>query len=233
MAPAPQHVAIIMDGNGRWAAARGLPRLAGHRAGAQALERTARAAADAGVTHLTVFGFSTENWRRPAQEVEGLMGLLRHYLRAEVATLHKNNVALRVIGDRAGLADDIVALMDNAQRLTAGNGGLRLTIALNYGGRADMVQAARALAQAGGPWTEGALAAHLHTAGMPAPDLLIRTAGERRLSNFLLWDLAYTELYFTDVLWPDFGADDVRAALEDFAGRERRFGGLSAGGAGL
>ena len=226
MGALPQHIAIIMDGNGRWASARGLPRLAGHRAGAQALERVARAAAEAGVTHLTVFGFSTENWRRPAAEVEGLMGLLRHYLRAEVATLHKNDVVLRVIGDRAGLPDDIVALIENAESLTAGNGGLRLTIALNYGGRADIVQAARALAAAGGPWTQDALAAHLWTAGLPPPDLLIRTAGERRLSNFLLWDLAYTELYFTDVLWPDFGADDVRTALEAFARRERRFGGL-------
>ncbi|HBH27112.1 MAG TPA: di-trans,poly-cis-decaprenylcistransferase [Rhodospirillaceae bacterium] len=222
----PQHVALIMDGNGRWAARRGLPRIEGHRRGAGALLGLVSCAARDGVKTLTVFGFSTENWHRPPQEVEGLMALLRHYLKAEVTELHTNNVLLRVIGDRAALPPDIVTLIQDAEALTAGNAGLVLVVALNYGGRADILRACQRLAAAGGPWREDALAGHLYTAGLPPPDLLIRTAGERRLSNFLLWDLAYTELHFTDVLWPDFGEADWRAALADFARRERRFGGL-------
>lgn len=215
-----------MDGNGRWAAGRGLPRLEGHRKGAQALRRTVKAAVQCGISYLTVFGFSTENWQRPSTEVEGLMGLLRHYLRSEIEELHKNGVALRVVGDRARFPSDIVALIEQAETLTARNTTITLTIALNYGGRWDIVEAARALARDGGPWTQEALAQHLCMAFAPEPDLLIRTAGERRLSNFLLWDLAYTELYFTDTLWPDFGQKDLETALLDFSGRERRFGGV-------
>ena len=228
MAQAPRHIAIIMDGNGRWAAARGLPRIEGHRRGADALRATVRAAAQAGVGVLTVFGFSSENWRRPAAEIDGLMALLRHTLRAEAGALHKNNVRLRVIGDRAGLPGDVVGAIEEAESRTAGNDGLTLVVALNYGGRADIVRAASALAQAGGPFTEEGLAARLETARLPEVDLLIRTSGEQRVSNFLLWPCAYAELYFTDTLWPDFGAQALGAALEDLARRERRFGALEA-----
>ncbi|MBV8777426.1 MAG: isoprenyl transferase [Alphaproteobacteria bacterium] len=229
--PLPRHIAIIMDGNGRWAKARGLPRIAGHRRGAEAVRRTLTAAAELGIPYLTLFGFSSENWKRPLAEVDDLMGLLRHYLRGEIAELHRNNMRLRVIGDRGRLASDIVTLIANAETLTADNSGLNLTIALSYGGRDEIIAAVRALAAKA---AEGALAPeaideatisrHLFTADIPDPDLLIRTSGEQRISNFLLWQCAYSELVFTKTLWPDFGAADLEAAIADYGGRERRYG---------
>jgi undecaprenyl diphosphate synthase len=215
----PQHIAIIMDGNGRWAQARGLPRIAGHRRGAEAVRRTVAAAGDLGVPYLTLFGFSSENWKRPLSEVDDLMGLLRHYLRGEIAELHKNGVRLRVIGDKGRLSADIVALIDNAEALTRDNRGVNLTIALSYGGRAEIVTAARAIAGkvAAGRLApeaidEDLIAAHLFTADLPDPDLLIRTSGEQRISNFLLWQCAYAELVFTKTLWPDYGRADLEQA---------------------
>jgi undecaprenyl diphosphate synthase len=227
----PNHVAIIMDGNGRWAAARGLPRVAGHRAGAQAVRRTIEAAVSHGVAWLTLFAFSSENWRRPAAEVTDLTGLLRHYLRTEVAELHAEGVRLRIIGDRARFDGDIRAELARAERLTEQNARLNLTVALSYGGRAEIVAAARALAEAARDGTldpaaldEAAFAARLATAAIPDPDLVVRTSGEQRLSNFLLWQSAYAEFAFPDVLWPDFGAAHFAEALADYARRERRFG---------
>lgn len=229
--PVPAHVAIIMDGNGRWASARGLPRTAGHKAGVEAVKRTVEAAADLGIRHLTLFGFSSENWGRPAEEVGELMRLLRYYLRGETAELHKRNACLKVIGDRDRLAPDIVELIEQAESLTAGNTAITVTVALSYGGRADIVQAARAaarLAQAGEispeQIDEQTFPELLQTAGQPDPDLLIRTSGEQRISNFLLWQCAYAEFWFTDTLWPDFGAQQLGDALAAYAGRDRRHG---------
>ena len=229
--PAPRHIAIIMDGNGRWAKARGLPRIAGHRRGADAVRRTLEAAGDLGVPYLTLFGFSSENWKRPHDEVDDLMGLLRHYLRGEIAELHRNGVRLRVIGDRGRLSADIVALIENAETLTHDNQAINLTVALSYGGRAEIVAAARAVAAkaASGQLApeaidENLIAKHLFTADLPDPDLLIRTSGEQRISNFLLWQCAYAELVFTKTLWPDFGRADLEQAITEFSGRERRYG---------
>jgi undecaprenyl diphosphate synthase len=229
--PVPQHVAIIMDGNGRWAAARHLPRIAGHREGARAVRRAIEAAGDSGVGWLTIYAFSSENWRRPAGEVLDLTGLLRHYLRNEIAELHAKGVRLRVIGDRAKFDPDIQGDLDAAERLTAGNTRLNLNVALSYGARAEIVAAARLAAEAAragrldpAALDEAQFATWLSTAGMPDPDLIIRTSGEQRLSNFLLWQGAYAELVFLDVLWPDFGAQHFAAALAEYAGRERRFG---------
>ncbi len=220
----PHHIAIIMDGNGRWATKRGLPRVAGHKQGAEAARRVVKAAAELGVSYLTLFGFSSENWSRPAGEIKELMNLLRHYLRAETAEMHRNNVCLRVIGDRAGFDSDIIELIVNAEALTADNDGICVVMALNYGGRHDIIQAAKAAAEADD--FEGAFDAALMTAGIPDPDLMIRTSGEKRISNFLLWQSAYTEFVFTDTLWPDFGRDDLEFAMADYASRERRYGGL-------
>ncbi|HVH81995.1 MAG TPA: isoprenyl transferase [Stellaceae bacterium] len=227
----PRHIAIIMDGNGRWAQARGLPRIAGHRRGAEAVRRTIVAAAELGIPYLTLFGFSSENWKRPLSEVDDLMGLLRHYLRGEIAELHRNGVRLRVIGDRTRLAPDIVTLIANAEALTRDNLGVNLTIALSYGGRAEIIAAMRALATkaASGELVpdaidEAVIGQHLFTADIPDPDLLIRTSGEQRISNFLLWQCAYAELVFTKTLWPDFGRDDLEHAIADYGGRERRYG---------
>jgi undecaprenyl diphosphate synthase len=227
----PRHIAIIMDGNGRWAQARGLPRIAGHRRGAEAVRRTLTAASDLGIPYLTLFGFSSENWKRPLSEVDDLMGLLRHYLRGEIAELHRNGVRLRVIGDRARLAPDIVTLIANAEALTRDNTGVNLTIALSYGGRAEIIAAMRTLAAKATAGQicpdaidEAMIAQHLFTADIPDPDLLIRTSGEQRISNFLLWQCAYAELVFTKTLWPDFGRDDLERAIADYGGRERRYG---------
>jgi undecaprenyl diphosphate synthase len=229
--PPPAHVAIIMDGNGRWAKARGLPRVAGHRRGGEAVRRAVIAAAELGISYLTLFGFSSENWKRPAHEVDDLMTLLRHYLRGEVAELHRNNVRVRVIGDRERLAPDIVTLIDNTEALTAGNTGLRLSVALSYGGRAEIAGAARRIAEAAmagrlrpDQIDETVFARYLLTADMPDPDLVIRTSGEQRLSNFLLWQTAYSEFVFIDTLWPDFTKTDLERALSEFRGRERRYG---------
>ncbi|MBL8835830.1 MAG: isoprenyl transferase [Alphaproteobacteria bacterium] len=231
----PVHVAIIMDGNGRWAKQRGLPRVAGHRRGAEAVRATVKAAAELGVRYLTLFGFSSENWKRPLAEIDDLMGLLRHYLRGEIAELHRNGVRLRVIGDRERLAPDIVTLIANAEEMTAANGGLNLIIALSYGGRADIVAAARRLAAAAvagriapGEIDERSFSAHLSTAGVPDPDVLIRTSGEQRISNFLLWQSAYAEMVFLDTLWPDFSKRDLEDAITEFQRRDRRYG--AAGG---
>jgi undecaprenyl diphosphate synthase len=227
----PAHVAIIMDGNGRWAKSRGLPRVAGHRRGAEAVRRTVEAATDLGIGYLTLYGFSSENWKRPAGEVYDLMGLLRHYLRGEIADLHRNGVRLRIIGERGRLDPDIVTLIENGERLTRDNPGLNLTIALSYGGRAEIALAARRLAhlvETGrlrvDDIDEAALASQLLTVDMPDPDLVIRTSGEQRISNFLLWQSAYAELVFVDTYWPDFGKADLERAIRDFCGRERRYG---------
>jgi undecaprenyl diphosphate synthase len=227
----PRHVAIIMDGNGRWAQARGLPRAAGHRQGADAVRRTLVAAGELGIPYLTLFGFSSENWKRPPDEVEALMGLLRHYLRSEIAELHRHGVRLRVIGELDRLAGDIAAMINNAETLTRDNDRMNLTIALSYGGRAEIVAAARAIATEvmQGKLTldsidETAIGRHLFTSELPEPDLLIRTSGEQRISNFLLWQCAYAELVFTKTLWPDFGRADLEEAVADYGGRERRYG---------
>jgi len=229
--PMPRHIAIIMDGNGRWAQARGLPRIAGHRRGADALRRTLIATSELGVPYLTLFGFSSENWKRPFGEVDDLMGLLRHYLRGEIAELHRNGVRLRVIGEIGRLPPDLVTLIANAEALTRDNRGIFLTVALSYGGRAEIVAATRAIAAkvAAGRLTvdsvdEDLIAGHLFTADLPDPDLLIRTSGEQRISNFLLWQCAYAELVFTKTLWPDFGRSDLEEAIAEYCGRERRYG---------
>ena len=222
------HVAIIMDGNGRWAQKRGLPRSAGHKQGAEAVRKIVKAAAEEGINYLTLFGFSAENWNRPESEVQELMKLLRYYLRSETADLHKNGAKLRVIGDRAALDEDIVELINNAESLTAKNDKITVIIALNYGGRQEILQAAKAAAletKSGGDFDK-AFSAHLMTADIPDPDMIIRTSGEQRLSNFLLWQSAYSEMVFSDVLWPDFKAEDLRAAIIEYESRDRRFGAL-------
>ncbi|MHA1599940.1 MAG: isoprenyl transferase [Alphaproteobacteria bacterium] len=230
-AEAPTHVAIIMDGNGRWARARGLPRVAGHRQGAEAVRRTVEAAVDLGISYLTLYGFSAENWKRPATEIDDLMGLLRRYLQAELKRLHKENIRLRVIGDRTRLPKDVARRIGDAEVLTQAGHRLNLTIAISYGGRQEILSAARTLARAAvagqlDPDTidETAFSAALSTAGIPDPDLLIRTSGEQRISNFLLWQSAYSELVFVDKLWPDFGKEDLADAVREFLKRDRRYG---------
>jgi undecaprenyl diphosphate synthase len=227
----PRHVAIIMDGNGRWAKARGLPRIAGHRRGAEAARRAVIASAELGIPYLTLFGFSSENWKRPSAEIQDLMTLLRHYLCGEVAELHRNGVRLKVIGQLSRLAPDILSLIEYAEALTRENSRITLTIALSYGGRAEIVTAVRAIAAeaacgrlAAEEVDEDCLARHLFTADLPDPDLLIRTSGEQRISNFLLWQCAYSELVFTKTLWPDFSRRDLERAIGEFCGRERRYG---------
>ncbi len=227
----PVHVAVIMDGNGRWAAARGLPRVAGHRAGAQAVRRTIESAIRHGVQWLTLYAFSSENWRRPAAEVLDLTGLLRHYLRSEIAELTAEGVRLRFIGELERFPTDIQTELARAEVATAGNTRLNLVIALSYGARGEIVAAARRVAEAVrdgrldlAALTEEGFGALLETAGFPDPDLIVRTSGEQRLSNFLLWQAAYAEFVFLDTLWPDFGEAEFAAALAAFARRERRFG---------
>jgi undecaprenyl diphosphate synthase len=228
----PRHVAIIMDGNGRWAKAKGLPRAAGHRQGAEAARKVLRAAGEAGVECLTLYAFSSENWRRPEEEINDLMGLLSLYIRNELNALHKEGIRLKVIGDHKAFRPDVAKMVDQAVERTAGNARMTLAIALNYGSRGEIVKAARRLAEraAGGEIApesidEAAFDAALDTAELPPLDLLIRTSGEYRLSNFLLWQAAYAELLFVDTYWPDFDGDSFRAALAAYAGRERRFGG--------
>ena len=226
------HVAIIMDGNGRWAKARGLPRTLGHRSGVNALKRTVEAAPELGVDRLTVFGFSTENWRRPAREVSELMSLLKAYIESDLARLERENVRVRILGRRSGLSPDIQEIIERAETRTAGNSRFLLQVAFNYGGRPDIVDAARRLAEevrAGrldpAEIDEALFEQHLSSFEGGAPDLIVRTSGERRLSNFLLWETAYAELVFQDVRWPDYGRQHLAAAIEEFRGRERRFGG--------
>jgi undecaprenyl diphosphate synthase len=229
----PEHVAIIMDGNGRWAKARGLPRVAGHRAGVEALRKTVRAASDLGVGWLTVYAFSSENWSRPKSEVSDLMGLLRLFIRRDLAELHQSGVRVRVIGEREGLSADIASLLDEAETLTAENSALNLVIAFNYGGRDEIVRAARRIAAAtmrgeldAGSLTPEVFAGFLDTAGIPDPDLVIRTSGEQRMSNFLPWQSAYSELVFLPCYWPEFTGEHFAEALRQYAARERRFGGV-------
>lgn len=235
MAPAvaPRHVAIIMDGNGRWAAARHLPRAMGHRAGVEAVRTVTRAARALGIEALTLYAFSSENWRRPADEVSGLMKLLKLFIRNDLAELVRENVRLRVLGDYRRFPADVVALIDDALERTAPNTGPILAIALNYGAQAELVRAAQTLAARAAAGAidpasidEAAIERQLETHDLPPLDLMIRTSGEQRLSNFLLWQAAYAELLFVDTLWPDFGADDLAAAVDAFGQRQRRYGGL-------
>jgi undecaprenyl diphosphate synthase len=228
----PRHVAIIMDGNGRWAEARGLPRVAGHRQGAEAARKVLRAAGEAGVECLTLYAFSSENWRRPEAEINDLMGLLRFYIGAELNALHKEGVRLKILGDHKAFRADVAKMVDEAVERTAGNRRMTLAVALNYGARVELVGAVRRLAGrvAAGELSaeaidEAAVDSELDTAGLPPLDLLIRTSGEHRLSNFLLWQAAYAELLFVDTLWPDFDGEALRAALAAFSARQRRFGG--------
>ncbi|MFV2093415.1 MAG: isoprenyl transferase [Hyphomicrobiales bacterium] len=237
--PIPRHVAIIMDGNGRWAKQRGLPRGAGHRKGIEALRRCVSAAGEIGIDYLTLFGFSSENWRRPAYEISDLMGLLKRFIRQDLAELHRANVRVKVIGDGQGLKQDIVSLIAEAERLTQGNTGLTLTVAFNYGARREITQAVRALAAKVARHelkpdeiTSPMIGEHLQTGDLPDPDLLIRTSGEYRISNFLLWQCAYSEFLFLDCLWPDFDADTLHRAVADYQGRQRRYGGIASRPAG-
>lgn len=234
-ADAPLHVAIIMDGNGRWAAARGLQRSAGHKEGAAAARRAVEAARDLGLKYLTLYSFSTENWRRPASEVRDLMQLLRQFIGDELPTLKREGVKVTIIGDKKNLDAEIKLLVHHAERETAGNSAFFLQIAFNYGGRDEIVRAARKLAEdavAGriktGAIDEASFSATLDTNGIPDPDLVIRTSGEKRISNFLLWQAAYAEWVFLDALWPDFNAELFAAAIEDYSARDRRFGGVGA-----
>ena len=227
----PRHVAIIMDGNGRWARARGLPRTVGHNSGAEAVRQAVKGAVQCGIEYLTLFGFSSENWKRPAAEIDDLMGLLKLYLKREIDELHQNGVRLQVIGDRARLGRDVVALIEAAEARTATNGKLVLTIALSYGARAEIVLAAKRLLAAAekgelraDELDEERFGGFLLTAGMPDPDVLIRTSGEKRISNFLLWQCAYAEFVFLDKHWPDFGIDDLKSAIGEYQGRSRRYG---------
>jgi len=227
----PQHIAIIMDGNGRWAKARGLPRIMGHKQGAEALRRTLQACRETGIRYLTIYAFSSENWKRPIIEVSDLMELLRTFLDREISSLHKNGIKLRVIGDVSKLADDIRSQISAAESLTCDNKGFNLTVALSYGARQEIIHATQKLVKlaiSGEIPTEkideAAISSLLYTHSIPDPDLLIRTAGEQRLSNFLLWQSAYTELYFTPVLWPDFTPEHLQEAISEYSNRERRYG---------
>lgn len=235
----PRHVAIIMDGNGRWANARGLPRAEGHRRGVEAVRRTVRAAIELGIQYLTIFSFSSENWSRPATEIDDLMGLMKRFIRRDLAELHQAGVRVRVIGATDRVDPELLALIEEGKALTAGNRQLDLVIAFNYGSRAEITRAAQRLAHRiergelkAVDVTVSNLEAELDTAGIPDPDLLIRTSGELRLSNFLLWQCAYTEFVFLDVHWPEFGREQLEKAITEFHGRNRRFGGLSSRSAG-
>jgi len=233
----PCHVAIIMDGNGRWAKARGLPRTAGHKKGADAVRKTLEACGDLGIQYLTLFAFSSENWTRPEEEVGVLMGLLKQYLKSELAHMHRENIRFKMIGDRSRFSKDILRLIENAEDTTKDNDSLQLTVALGYGGRDELIKASQKAAEM---VKQGSLQVEeideaffpslLETAGMPDPDLLIRTSGEKRISNFLLWQLAYAELVFIDTLWPDFNRATLDNALAEYTQRDRRYGGIRASG---
>ena len=232
--PPPAHIAIIMDGNGRWAKARGLPRVAGHQRGVEALRGVVEAGQEMGIDYLTLYAFSSENWKRPPREVDDLMGLLRLYLRRELRELHCNGVRIRFIGEWRLLAPDIVKLIEEAEETTTLNTGLTLIIAVNYGSHREIVEASKQIAAAVADGNmelddidEAIFAQHLHTDGIPDPDLVIRTSGEQRLSNFLLWQAGYAELVFMDVLWPDFNKQSLQQAVDEFHQRERRYGASS------
>ena len=227
----PLHVAIIMDGNGRWAQARHRPRVFGHQAGVKTVRRIVEDAADMGIQHLTLYSFSTENWTRPKAEIAALFNLLRKYVEDDLETLNRNNVRIRILGSRAGLKPDLLELIDRVEATTKTNNEFHLNIAFNYGGRDEILRAAAKAAADGKnleTMTEAELTPYLDTADLPEPDLVIRTSGEKRISNFLLWQAAYSEFVFTDVLWPDFTKADLQAAISDFQNRERRFGNLTA-----
>jgi undecaprenyl diphosphate synthase len=231
----PRHVAIIMDGNGRWAAARGLPRVEGHRRGVEALRKTVRAAGDLGIEVLTIFSFSSENWTRPQSEIRDLMALLRRFIRDDLAELHKSNVHVRIIGERDDLPNDIRGLLEEAENLTRDNNGVTLVVAFNYGARQEIARAARRLAAevakgrlSADEITPELLGRHLDFPDLPDPDVIIRTSGEQRLSNFLLWQAAYSELVFVPINWPDFDGAALQDAIAEYRRRERRFGGLIA-----
>jgi undecaprenyl diphosphate synthase len=237
--PSPRHVAIIMDGNGRWAAARHLPRIMGHRAGVAAVRNVVRAAPELGIEYLTLYSFSSENWKRPKTEVNDLMGLLKLYLRDDLEELHRNGVQVRVIGAKTHIEGDIIGLIEHAQERTHANTKLKLIVAFNYGGQDEIVEAARRIAEDVAAGTiapssvdRGLFASYLATAGVPDPELVIRTSGEQRLSNFLIWQSAYSEFVFTNTLWPDFGKAELVAAIDDYRNRDRRFGGLTAAAGG-
>jgi len=230
----PAHVAIIMDGNGRWAKKRSLPRALGHRMGVEAVRRTVKAAIELGISYLTIYSFSSENWSRPADEISDLLGLMKRFIRRDLSELHRSGVAIRVIGERSNIDAELLNLMEDAERLTRDNTTLRLIIAFNYGARAEIARAARHLAERVASGTlkpsdinAEALDRELDTHGIPDPDLLIRTSGEERLSNFLLWQCAYTEFVFIDDYWPDFGKEQLVRAVSAYQSRERRFGGLT------
>lgn len=233
--PPPQHIAIIMDGNGRWAKARGLPRFAGHKRGAETVRTIVKSCQALGIPYLTLYAFSSENWKRPASEVADLMGLFRLYLRRELNDLHKNNVRVRFIGSREGLADDIVELIRKIEEKTLNNSGLNLIMAINYGSQGEILRAVRAISNdvAAGRLnaeevTEDCFSRYLDTADIPDPDLVIRTSGEKRLSNFLLWQAAYAELAFIDLNWPEFTKESLEGVIRDYQGRERRYGATDA-----
>jgi undecaprenyl diphosphate synthase len=227
----PRHIAIIMDGNGRWAASRHLPRVEGHRAGIESVRTTVETSARLGVPVLTLYAFSVENWKRPDTEVSALMGLLKHYLRLELNSLLRNNIRFRVIGQRDRLSPEVRSELEQAEARTAGNGGMLFNIALSYGGRAEIVEAARQLIRDGvrpDDLDEATFASRLYTAGQPDPDLMIRTSGEMRVSNFLLWQIAYAEIWVTDALWPDFRTRHLLEAIVDYQRRDRRYGAIAA-----
>lgn len=233
--PTPRHVAIIMDGNGRWAAARGLPRGEGHRRGVEALRRVVRATHELGISYLTIFSFSSENWSRPATEIGDLFGLLRRFIRHDLATLHRDGVRVRVIGEREGLEPDLRDLLREAEELTRNNTALTLVVAFNYGSRQEIARAAQRLAievaegrRSSDSVTAETLGQYLDAPDIPDPDLIIRTSGEQRLSNFLMWQAAYSELVFVPIHWPDFDRSALESAIREYARRERRFGGLAA-----
>jgi undecaprenyl diphosphate synthase len=232
--PVPQHVAIIMDGNGRWAARRGLPRVAGHERGTDNIRRITFAAGELGIKYLTLWAFSTENWRRPADEIQGIMRILGEVIDRETEELHRQGAQLRHIGSLGGLDPELRQSVLDAIDLTRNNDKLVLTLAFNYGGRQELIHAIQSIVASGmtpDEITEDVVAAHLYTNDLPDPDLIIRTSGEHRMSNFLLWQAAYAELFFSPVLWPDFGPDELKDAVRDFGKRERRFGAVSAAAA--
>lgn len=224
----PRHIAIIMDGNGRWAKQRSLPRTAGHKAGAEVFRDIAAYCKELGVAYLTVYAFSTENWKRPAEEVGAIMGLLKQYLLEAVDTMERDHIRLRFFGDLSAIAPELRELAARTNEISGHYDGFQANICLNYGGRAEILRAARLCAEAGEDWTEENLGKHLYSAGMPDPELIIRPSGELRLSNFLLWQCAYSEFYFCDTLWPDFTRAELDKAIIDYQGRDRRFGGVKA-----
>ena len=226
MGPLPRHIAIIMDGNGRWAKKRGLPRTAGHKVGAEVFRDIATYCQELGIEYLTIYAFSTENWKRPKDEVDVLMSLLEQYLQEAIDTMERDHIRLRVLGDVAGLSPQLQRMIDETNAISTHYQGFQANICLNYGGRAEILRAARLCAEAGEEWTEENFSKYLWSAGIPDPELIIRPSGELRLSNFLLWQCAYSEFYFCDTLWPDFKRKDLDLAIIDFQHRDRRFGGV-------